>query len=112
MTSYDFIIQNRIFDCYRDKNLYDIQIVDVIKESDGYKIVLPKIDCPAHLGFEIIESNNVIGFTYEYSFKDTNYYKTGYNPQYTIVAYDQLLFPSKESNIKSEKKNLLHFKFK
>jgi hypothetical protein len=104
-TSYDFIIQNRIFDCYREKNLYDVKIVDVIKESDGYKIVLPKKDCPAHLGFEIIESNNVIGFTYEYSFKDTNYYKTGYNPQYTIVLYDQLLFPSKKSNKKSEKES-------
>ena len=111
-TRYDYVINNRIFECYRDINNYDVQIVDVIKESDGYKIVLPKMECPAHLGFEIIESNKVIGFTYDNYFKDTNNYKTGYNPQYTIVAYDQLLLPSKESNYKSAKTNLLHFKFK
>ena len=109
---YDYVINNRIFECYRDINNYDVQIVDVIKESDGYKIVLPEMECPAHLGFEIIESNKVIGFTYDNYFKDTNNYKTGYNPQYTIVAYDQLLLPSKESNYKSSKTNLLHFKFK
>ena len=108
---YDYIIKNRIFECYRD-NKYDVQIIDVLKESDGYKIVLPKIDCPAHLGFEIIESNKVIGFTYENYFKDKNYYNTGYNPQYSIIAYDQLLLPSKESNKKSAKTNLLHFRFK
>lgn len=109
---YDYIIKNDIFECYRDQNNYNIQIVDVIKESDGYKINLPKAECSANLGFEIIESDNIIGFTYENYFKDTNYYKTGYNPKYKIIAYDQLLFPSKESNYKSAKTNLLHFEFK
>ena len=109
---YDYIINNRIFECYRDNNKYVVQIVNVIKESDGYKIVLPKMDCPAHLGFEILESNKIIGFTYENYFKDKNYYNTGYIPQYSIIAYDQLLFPSNKSSTKNAKTNLLHFKFK
>ena len=109
---YDYLMNNRIFECYKDNNKYDVQIVNVIKESDGYKIVLPKINCPAHLGFEILESNKIIGFTYENYFKDQNYYNAGYIPQYSIIAYDQLLFPSNKSSTKNAKTTLLHFKFK
>ena len=96
--------------CYINSTKYDVQIVDVIKESNGYKIVMPIIDCESHLGFEIIESNKVIGFTYENYYKDTNSYKTEYIPQYKIVAYDCSLYASKESRIKTPKSNLLKFK--
>ena len=105
--AYEFNLFNY---CYSDKTKYNVQIINVIKESDGYKIVLPEINCEGHLGFEIIESNKIIGFTYENYYKDTNSYKTGYNPQYKIIAYDYRLYASNESNIKSAKSNLLKFK--
>ena len=62
---------------------------------------MPKTNCLSHLGFEIYETNKLIGFTYEYTFTDVTTYSSGYTPKYKIVAYDKLLFISKESGYKS-----------
>ena len=64
---------------------------------------MPNVKCPGHLGFEIYEGDNVIGFTYEYSYTDKTVYKDGYIPKYKIIAYDRLLDVSNESKYVSFK---------
>ena len=45
-------------------------------------LLLPEIKCEGHLGFEIYEHNKLIGFTYDYSFIDTNTYASDYIHEY------------------------------
>ena len=90
--------------CYKDKDEYDIQITKITNPSiNEYTLTLPNVKCPGHLGFEIYEGDNVIGFTYEYSYTDKTVYKDGYIPKYKIIAYDRLLDISNESKYVSFK---------
>ena len=86
--------------CYTSNSVF--QIEKVVKQgTNKYVITLPKTNCLSHLGFEIYETNKLIGFTYEYTYTDETTYSSGYTPKYKIVAYDRLLFSSKESGYKS-----------
>ena len=88
--------------CYQDKEEYNIQIVQITNPSKNkYTLSLPKVKCPGHLGFEIYESDKLIGFTYEYTYTDETVYSSGYTPKYKIIAYDRLLDTSNESEYKS-----------
>ena len=87
--------------CYYDQTKYNIQIVSVIKGTNKYTINLPNVGCTAHLGFEIYENTKLIGFTYENKYIDETQYKSGYTPKYKIIAYDRLLYFSKQSESKS-----------
>ena len=90
--------------CYKDKDEYDIQITKITNPSiNEYTLTLPNVKCPGHLGFEIYEGDNVIGFTYEHSYTDKTVYKDGYIPKYKIIAYDRLLDISNESKYVSFK---------
>ena len=84
--------------CYKDKSKYDVQITSIAKKgTNEYVLTLPKISCNAHLGFEIYEGNNLIGFTHGNTYTDQTTYKSGYTPKYKIIAYDRLLEYSKPS---------------
>ena len=98
--------------CYDSKNKYDVQIEKVFYINNTKTIlILPKINCEGHLGFEIYEHDKLIGFTYENEFIDTTAYQTDYFHQYKIIAYDRKLIPSKESNIKgTEESEVCHFR--
>ena len=90
--------------CYEDKNKYDIQIKKVFYiNTDKTILLLPEINCEGHLGFEIYEHNKLIGFTYGYSYVDTNTYNSDYIQEYKIIAIDRKLIPSKESDSKEKK---------
>ena len=90
--------------CYKDQNEYDIQIITITNPSKNkYTLSLPKVKYPRHLGFEINESNNIIGFTYDYTYTDESGNKSEYIPKYKIIAYDRLLNMLKESEYKSFK---------
>ncbi len=78
------------------------EILNVLKVSNGYSLILPDVTEEAHLGYEILEGNDkdgytVIGFTHVNTFTDTTQYPQGYEPTYKIVAYDRLLKTSQES---------------
>lgn len=96
---YMYIINNGT-GCYgqNDKN-FNIKIEKIKEENGKLSIYLPKIECLGHLGFEIYENDQVIGFTYDEIFEDENKYEEGYIPEYYIVAYDRLL----EASISSDK---------
>ena len=98
--------------CYEPIDKYDVQIEKVLFINYAKTIlILPKLNCPGHLGFEIYEHNKLIGFTYETNYIDTNEYQTDYVQEYKIIAYDRKLNPSKESDIKStEKSEVCYFK--
>ena len=112
--SYEYIYMiNNGTGCYKNKNDYNIEIIDIIKDNSNgkYNITLPYIDCIGHLGFEIIENGVVIGFTQKLYFIDETEYPDDYNPKYKIAAYDRLL-DYKESNYKTyEKNNFKYYNF-
>ena len=85
--------------CYKDKSEYNVQITSVVKSGNNYKLTLPNIKCPGHLGFEIYENNKIIAFTHGTTYIDTNTYT--YVPKYKIIAYDRLLETSNPSSYKS-----------
>ena len=87
--------------CYENIDEYDIQIGRISGYNGGYVIELPNVRCPGHLGFEIYESDKLIGFTYEREFTDSTKYEDGFTPKYNIIAYDRFLVPSKPSENKS-----------
>jgi hypothetical protein len=87
--------------CYKDKSEFNVQITSVVKSGNNYKLTLPNIKCPGHLGFEIYENTKLIAFTHETTYIDTNTYNAGYVPKYKIVAYDRLLETSNPSSYKS-----------
>ena len=86
--------------CYEDQNAYDVQIKNVFYINTTRTILLlPEINCEGHLGFEIYEHNKLIGFTYDYSFIDTNTYSSDYIHEYKIIAIDRKLLQSKASDV-------------
>ena len=94
-------LNSNITGCYYDKTKYNVQISKVIKQENKYQIIISKTECPYHLGFEVYETNKLIGFTYQNIYIDETKYKTGYTPKYKIIAYDRALYYSKESDYKS-----------
>lgn len=70
------------------------------KESGGYRINLPDNSANiAHLGYEIIESGKVIGFTTISTYLDQTVYADGYTPRYQVRAYDQKLNATATSEV-------------
>ena len=72
-------------------------------KTNQYIISLPSVKCPGFLGFEIYESNKLIGFTYERTYTDETVYESGYIPNYKIIGYDRKLETSNPSSYKSHK---------
>lgn len=66
-------------------------VLEVFGSGEGYTVVLPRQESEAHLGYEILESGNVIGFTGDSAFTDLTIYPKGYTPSYSVRAYDRLL---------------------
>ena len=92
--------------CYEDQKEYDIQIQNVFYINNTRTILLlPKINCKGFLGFEIYEHDKLIGFTYDYSFIDTNYYETEYIQEYKIIGIDRKLLQSPVSDVKTRETN-------
>lgn len=84
--------------CYEDPDEYNIEINHLTNYGiAGILIEINKVRCPGHLGFEIYESDRLIGFTFDTIFVDDNKYKEGYTKKYKVIAYDRLLFASKPS---------------
>ena len=100
---YNYITVNYRY-CYKNGNEYDVQIVRVTEVNEGYKIILPQIDCPGYFGFEIYCNDALIDFTYEYSYIYTT--QKYVNPKFNIIAYDRYLYASKPSEYVSPKSNL------
>lgn len=83
-------------------NSSEISIKNVFKTDNGYSILMNVTTNSNHLGFEILEGNDidgykVIGFTFGTSFTDTTTYDATYTPSYKIIAYDRNYNYSKES---------------
>ena len=96
-----YTLNNEVKGCYSDQTKYNIQIVKIIKQENKYEIILPNTGCIYHLGFEIYESNKLIGFTHDYIYTDETQYNNNYTPNYKIIAYDRQLYYSKESEYKN-----------
>ncbi len=75
----------------------NVSINSISKTSSGYSILINEnySKNPAHLGYEILANNRVVGFTYTNNFVDTNGYASA--PTYKIRAYDRALNYSLES---------------
>ena len=96
--------------CYEDQDEYDIKIKNIEDYGIAGKIIyLENVKCPGHLGFEIYESDRLIGFTHQTSYVDENEYQDDYIPKYQAIAYDRLLYASKPSPYKSTKDDLFTF---
>lgn len=67
------------------------------RTEDGYALLLPEQTSEAHLGYEILEGGEVIGFTGGCTFTDSRSLPEGYLPSYTVRAYDRLLNCTSES---------------
>ncbi len=78
-----------------------VSIRELRTTAEGTLIILPEQTNAAHLGYEILEHNNVIGFTASQAFTDTTEYAKNYKPTYTVRAYDRLLNASAVSAEKS-----------
>ena len=88
--------------CYEDKDEYEIKIKNIQDYGVAGRIIyLDNVKCPGHLGFEIYESDRLIGFTHETYYVDENDYERGYIPKYQAIAYDRLLYASKPSPYKT-----------
>ena len=84
--------------CYEDQDEYDIKIKDIVKVGSSVRVInIENVKCPGHLGFEIYESDKLIGFTFSDYYSDENEYEEDYVPKYKVIAYDRLLFASKPS---------------
>ena len=92
--------------CYENKEKYQVEIEKVFYVNNNKTtILLPKINCEGHLGFEIYENNKLLGFTYDNIYVDTKQYEENYERTYKIIAYDRKLNPSKESQVKNIETN-------
>ena len=88
--------------CYEDKEAYDLQIKDIDNYGRAGRIIyLPEVNCPGHLGFEIYESDRLIGFTHQNLYVDETKYEEEYVPKYKIIGYDRLLYSSNPSKYRS-----------
>lgn len=91
-------------------SLTSVSIKNVSKTSSGYNILINHMQNEKHLGYEILEGDDVngykvIGFTYLTSFLDTTEYDESYVPNYKIVAVDNTFNSSAESLAKSVENN-------
>ena len=101
LKEYPYISENGL-GCFEDKSEFNIQITKVTNpKTNQYVLTLPSVKCSGFLGFEVHESNNIIGFTLNNTFTDYTMYKSGYIPKYKVVAYDRLLETSNPSQYKS-----------
>jgi hypothetical protein len=101
LKEYLFIKQKGI-GCFEDKSEFNIQITKVTNPKENqYVLTLPSIKCPGFLGFEVYESDKIIGFTFNNTFTDYTIYKSGYKPKYKVIGYDRLLETSNPSSYKS-----------
>ena len=92
--------------CYENQDKYKVEIEKILYiNKTRTAILLPKINCEGHLGFEIYENNKLLGFTYDNIYVDTKEYEENYEKTYKIIAYDRKLNPSKESGVKNIEKN-------
>lgn len=87
-------------------NSYTPSIESVAKTDGGYNIFINHLDNENHLGYEILEGNdvdgyNVIGFSYTSSWTDNTDYEIGYTPTYRVVAVDNTFNVSKMSDAKT-----------
>ena len=76
---------------YSDNDNFNAYKVERYVKAGYYYLYLPIINCFGHLGYEIYENDNLIGFTYEHNYNDTKKYPNNYIPNYKIIAYDRLL---------------------
>ena len=94
--------------CYENPEEYDIQIKDIKNYGKaGILMYIKNVRCPGHLGFEIYESDRLIGFIYDTAFVDSNQYEDGYIPKYKVIAYDRLLYASKPSPYMSSEEDYI-----
>ncbi len=79
----------------------EVAIQSVAKSNGKHTLILtsPKSSNPAHLGYEVWEGSNLVGFTYTNVFVDSSNYS--YSPNYSIIAFDRGLNESKRSATKS-----------
>lgn len=81
-------------------------IKSVSKTQQGYNIFINHTDNPNHLGYEILQGNDidgykVIGFTYSNTYTDLTAYGTDEVPNYKVVAVDNTYSTSAPSEAKS-----------
>ena len=98
-------------------SIYDdsmkVNIISVEKTNDGYSILMPyKNDNIGHLGYEILEGNDidgykVIAFTNSNYYVDTKTYQDGYTPNYKIRAYDRRLNATNYSDTFTNQTNIV-----
>ena len=86
---YEYII-NKGYGCYSESGIFNDYSVEKII-SKIFVIKFPTINCTGHYGFEVYESDNLIGFTLGKSFSDQKKYPDNYIPNYKVIAYDRLL---------------------
>ena len=101
LKEYPFITEKGV-GCFEDKSEFNIQITKITHPKENqYVLTLPSIKCAGFLGFEVYESNNLLGFTFNNTFTDYNTYINGYKPKYKVIGYDRLLETSNPSPYKS-----------
>ena len=92
-------------------NSMKINIISIEKDENGYNILMPyKQDNIGHLGYEILEGNDidgykVIAFTNSNCYTDTKTYEDGYTPNYKIRAYDRRLNATDYSDVFTNQRN-------
>lgn len=87
-------------------NSYSPSIMSVTKTSNGYNIFINHTENENHLGYEILEGNDVdgydvIGFSYTSTWTDLTEYSLGYTPTYKVVAVDNTFNMSNMSDAKT-----------
>ena len=96
--------------CYENQDEYDIKIKDVNILGNWLRVInIENVKCPGHLGFEVYESDKLIGFTFSNYYSDRTTYEEDYVPKYKIVAYDRLLIDSKPSSFMSSENDEILF---
>lgn len=93
-----------------------ISILDVTKTEEGYQIKMFTPTSEQHLGFEILEGNDqmgyrVIGFSYTTTFLDTITYAENYLPNYKVVAVDNTFCSTSLSESKNGYWDMLKIEF-
>ena len=101
LKEYPFITEKGV-GCFEDKSEFNIQITKITHPKENqYVLTLPSIKCAGFLGFEVYESNKLLGFTFNNTFTDYSTYINGYKPKYKVIGYDRLLETSNPSPYKS-----------
>ena len=101
LKEYPFITEKGV-GCFEDKSEFNIQITKITHPKENqYVLTLPSIKCAGFLGFEVYESNKLLGFTFNNTFNDYSTYINGYKPKYKVIGYDRLLETSNPSPYKS-----------